>query len=766
MNGKESSGLDGRPFICFPASLHHSSRLNRAVVLLVFVLSLSVVHWDSESWAASSPQSESVETLAKQLAATAAPSVAHQLALISQQSDDPEAAALASFALGYSAYENEDFKAAAGYFAHPSLNNLIVADYAVLFLARSQHRLKSYTAAITTLEDFSIRFQTSRLVTDANVERCQVWIENNESGRCVKFLQGLPNLETSPRLMLVLAQAHDSGSAWGAEASILQRIAYEYPLSSEAPQTKEMLQALRRLHPAAVPRPIAAAVLARAETFYGQKRYKESLADYQSLLISGKTASQGLSVEERANIELRVGECLLRLGRLREAGNALAKASPLAGEKEAELLYTAAELKRKKSVTSAEDFERAIMQLEERFPSSPWTEAGIFSLGNYYLVHHDRPRATVEFEKIVQRFPSGRNAAEALFRVAWSAYLKRDYPGAQAAFKTFVGLYPDSSRTGSALYWIGRIAEMSNRQEAAAYLGEVARALGENIYADSARQRLSKLRLNGGEGKMEQGSPNLKPKISLDDPAPLEPATSDSLRRADVFRKLSLPDLAARELRGILDRTRSVEAARELTGIYLNRQRYGAAMATVRQVFPDYYRASLDQLPVEFWQALFPLPYWSTIRAEAQRKGVDPYLVAALIRQESAFDADARSHANAQGLMQLLPREARKYARKEKLSRWRPKNIYNPEINIRLGVAYLADTLQRFNGRLELALAAYNAGDDRVIAWTQEQSMAGMAEDPMEFIESIPFTETRDYVQILLRNLNYYRKIYSQNGKG
>ncbi|MBZ5536182.1 MAG: transglycosylase SLT domain-containing protein [Acidobacteriia bacterium] len=732
----------------------------------MFVLSLSILRGDPESWAASSPQSESLETLAKQLAATGAPSVAHQLALLSQQSEDPGVAALASFALGYSAYQNGDFRAAAEFFAHPNLKNQIVSDYAILFLARSQHRLKSYAAAITTLENFSSQFQTSRLVTDANLERCQVWIENNESGRCVELLHSLPNLEASPRLMLMLAQALDSGSNWSSEASVLQRVAYEYPLSPEAPQAKDMLQTLRRLHPAAVPMPGAAAVLARAEAFYGQKRFRDSLADYQSLLGSGQKTTQHLSAEERANLELRVGECLLHLGRLREAERAIAKASPVTGEKEAERLYTAAELKRKKSVKSPEEFERAVIQLEERFPSSVWTEAGIFSLGNYFLVHHDRPRATEEFEKLVQRFPKGRNASESLFRVAWSAYLRRDYSAAQTSFKTFVGLYPESNRTGSALYWIGRIAEMSNPQEGAVYLAEVSRAFGENVYAQSARGRLFKLHLTGEAEKLEWALPDLKPKISIEDSAPVEPATSDSLRRADIFRRISLLDLAVKELRSLLDRKRSVEAAKELAGIYLTRQHYGAAMATVRQTFPDYYRASLDQLSPEFWHALFPLPYWSTILAEAQRKGVDPFLVAALIRQESAFDANARSPAKAQGLMQLLPREARRYARKEKLPRWRPKSIYTPEINIRLGVAYLADTLRRFNGRLELALAAYNAGDDRVIAWTQEQSMAGMAEDPMEFIESIPFTETRDYVQILLRNLNYYKKIYSQNGTG
>jgi soluble lytic murein transglycosylase len=236
-----------------------------------------------------------------------------------------------------------------------------------------------------------------------------------------------------------------------------------------------------------------------------------------------------------------------------------------------------------------------------------------------------------------------------------------------------------------------------------------------------------------------------------------------SIERAGVFTRISIPDLALREYRISLNRERSAQAIRELARIYLANQNYTAAMVTVRQAYPEYFRATLDQLPMEYWRALFPLPYWSTLKKEAERKGVDPYLVASLIRQESAFNVTARSRANALGLMQLLPRAARQYARKEKIPRWSSKKLFDPEINIRLGVAYLADTIRLHDGRLELALAAYNAGDERVESWVEEQMKMGIGEDPMEFVESIPFTETREYVQILLRNLSYYKKIYGGN---
>lgn len=712
------------------------------------------------------PQPESLETLAKQLAATAAPSVAHQLEQISRQSGDPETAGIASFALGYSAFQNGQFAVAADFLAQPALKNLLIADYAALYLARSQHRLKSLTPALATLEDFSVHFPTSRLTIDATLERCQIWVDRGEAAQCMSLLEGLPGFGSSPRLMFAAAQVQEAASDWKAEAELLQHIAYGYPLSPEAAQAKEGLQQLRRRHPSSVSAPSAHEVLARAQIYFDRKRYKEALEDYQSLARAGAKLNRGLSQEEQLGVTLRVAQCYLYMGRLREAANFLAKASPLAGEAEAERLYALAELKRKRSTVSSGEFERAVLQLEEKFPSSPWAEAAIFALGNYFLVHHDRPRATEEFEKLLKEFPAGKNAPEALFRVAWSVYLQRDYREARVSFRQFVGLYPQSSRTVAALYWLGRIAEMTEPSEAPVFYGAVSRDFGESLYAQSARERLAKLRPKPEGDKPNFQLPDVRPRILLREETPPDRLTQDSLKRADLFRRISLTDLAVSELRALLEHTRSIEATRELAQIYLTRQNYGAAMVTVRQAFPDYYRASVDELPGELWRGLFPLPYWSTIQSEAERRGVDPYLVASLIRQESAFNAEAKSPANAQGLMQLLPREARKYARKERIPRWRPKQAYDPVINIRLGVAYLADTLHRFNGNVELALAAYNAGDDRVTAWTEEHSMAGMVEDPMEFIESIPFTETREYVQILLRNLSYYKKIYAQVGAG
>ncbi|MEE9234400.1 MAG: lytic transglycosylase domain-containing protein, partial [Candidatus Acidoferrales bacterium] len=168
-----------------------------------------------------------------------------------------------------------------------------------------------------------------------------------------------------------------------------------------------------------------------------------------------------------------------------------------------------------------------------------------------------------------------------------------------------------------------------------------------------------------------------------------------------------------------------------------------------------YWRYRLGALPREAWEVLFPRPYWSLIEREARRQGIDPLLVAALIRQESRFERDAVSSAGALGLMQLMPPTARHLARSRRLSRER---ILEPELNVRLGTRFLAELLEQFQGRVEMAVAAYNAGGRRVKEWEARDDYREMA----EFVEDIPVTQTREFVYIVLRNYRFYRDLYGE----
>ena len=176
----------------------------------------------------------------------------------------------------------------------------------------------------------------------------------------------------------------------------------------------------------------------------------------------------------------------------------------------------------------------------------------------------------------------------------------------------------------------------------------------------------------------------------------------------------------------------------------------------MKSLSPEYLSLSLDQAPRRYWEFLFPLPYRFDLESGARREDVDPFLLAGLIRQESEFNPQAVSSAKAYGLTQVRPGTGRDFARRAGVSRFTTAVLFQPSANLRIGAAIFRSMLDRNGGKVEQTLASYNAGPNRAAEW---QTWATFRE-PAEFVESIPFTETRDYVQAVLRNADLYRRLY------
>jgi soluble lytic murein transglycosylase len=235
-----------------------------------------------------------------------------------------------------------------------------------------------------------------------------------------------------------------------------------------------------------------------------------------------------------------------------------------------------------------------------------------------------------------------------------------------------------------------------------------------------------------------------------------------SVDRVDVQTRIAQLYAADLEKEALREAESAVQGKRDdaaflamAAWIHSDRRRNLDAFRTIRAAFPFHGSATGDLLPRPIWELFYPLGYWEQIERHSVERGLDPYLVAALIRQESTFNPRVRSHAGARGLMQILPSTGRFLARQERL-RYDISDLYDPEINIRYGTRYLKDVLGSFGGRVDYALASYNAGPHRVKRWTGMDLTI-----PSEvFIEEIPFDETRDYVKLVLRNEMLYRRLY------
>lgn len=187
-----------------------------------------------------------------------------------------------------------------------------------------------------------------------------------------------------------------------------------------------------------------------------------------------------------------------------------------------------------------------------------------------------------------------------------------------------------------------------------------------------------------------------------------------------------------------------------------------AAINALKRAYPDYGQTLPEEMPREAWEIFYPLKWWSNIKEEAHRHNLDPYLIAGIIRQETVFNPMARSRANALGLMQLLPSTGRAVARRNNLGGGSitSNDLFNPALNIQLGTAYVRQLMSDFN-RIEYVAAAYNGGPTRVRRWIRELPNNEIE----EWVEAIPLSETRLYVQGVYRNMRIYQRLYDEQGR-
>jgi soluble lytic murein transglycosylase len=182
---------------------------------------------------------------------------------------------------------------------------------------------------------------------------------------------------------------------------------------------------------------------------------------------------------------------------------------------------------------------------------------------------------------------------------------------------------------------------------------------------------------------------------------------------------------------------------------------YLSSIGLLSRAFPSYALLPPASIPEPIDGLLFPTTYLDLVRTHSAANSLDPTIVLGLIRQESAFMAEARSRANARGLMQVLPSTGRQLSRRAGIRGYSTARLFQPATNIALGTRHLSSLLETFDGKIELALAGYNAGERRVQTWKAQFGETDMA----EFVERIPLAETRGYVKRVLTNGAHYRAL-------
>ncbi len=392
-------------------------------------------------------------------------------------------------------------------------------------------------------------------------------------------------------------------------------------------------------------------------------------------------------------------------------------------------------------------------------PSSELAVKAQFFLGKIYEERKNFPEALKNYKAALEKYPNEGYAQWAGWRLGWVHYLDGKFEKAFNKFQEAANRFPDKSFIEYNLYWSAKSAEKLNKKDVARDLYiKVAELFPYTFHGIRAKDRLLALGVKTLPESQSSASPVKEESLQLG--RPLNTREKFHHTRASELAQLGLNQDARNE---ILELQKTVR--KNLTGVLWLSQLYHQAQGypeslRLLHLYKDFTTKPKEKnLSAKFWKHFFPLAYEEAVLSYAKSRKVDPYFVNGIIRQESLFDSQALSPAGARGLMQIMPATGKKLYPKTKLKKpFETDALFDPDLNIRLGVKYVSQLNKRFNKNGMHILISYNAGPHVLKKWLKR---FGHLSDQDVFIESIPYPETRRYVKHVLRNLGIYKALYS-----
>jgi soluble lytic murein transglycosylase len=382
---------------------------------------------------------------------------------------------------------------------------------------------------------------------------------------------------------------------------------------------------------------------------------------------------------------------------------------------------------------------------------------------------HDR-EALDQFNRYLRDHRSGDRFPAAAWRAGWLSYRLGKPDESRRLFQMLLDRPEATAYHPSARYWLARASEGGGRRpQAVEIYARLSVSNARDYYGILAKARLRTLGAAqvAAEGAAARGSS--KNQARGESPQATIGSPSRAFCTASRIKGAGDLVLAGCELETVglfQDAEREYEAAAavqperplllRLCELELHRGDRSQAIARLKSAVPDYLSAPIESLPMRFWELLYPRREWDRIREASLANHLDPHLVCGLILQESAFNPLAVSSAGAMGLMQVLPDTGREAASQTGITAFSAARLFEPATNLKVGTWHLASILSKADGRVEIALAAYNAGEGRLARW---KTLFGTS-DPTTFVEDIPFTETRLYVKRIVSHAAMYHAIY------
>jgi soluble lytic murein transglycosylase len=655
-----------------------------------------------------------------------------------------DAGPLAWVVVGYARYLDKDYASARSSWVRAKPLEPLLGDYLAYMQALACQGESNHTAVLQTLDGFDEKYPDSLQSHDAALLYASALMATNAADRAASFLEE-HRQPVKADIEITLARAYLAAGDKTKASDIFHKVYFEMPTSAEAEAAAIELRSMGEMQPAGTFDQRHNRVLLLTKG----RRLQDALNELSPLVEQAPP-------ERMIDMQVEFAAALYRNHKRDDAQHlfeSILQNQSASVDAKAQTLYFLAEIARDKD--DGQKNRDYVAQLRTLAPESTWMSDALLSAGNMYLLRRDYETATPFYAEIYQRQKNGKASPYSHWKTAWLTYRMGKKDEAKRLFEEQLSMYPNSAEVPNAIYWRGRMAEdEGDKKLARAYYQKLAENYRYYYYANLARERLPKVGDEAVDPPLLESLPR--------PPAPPHdwdmPADNIRAQKAQLLANAALYDFAVAEMQAASAGSPPWEA-KSVAEIYNEQGSYIRAIETLKRAVPGYFAAEIPQIPRPVWESLFPRPFWEELKRDSVANRLDPHLVASLIRQESEFNPAAISRANAMGLMQLLPTVGKGMAKEMKIKHFSPDELLVADTNLRLGTRYFRQIVDHYDGQVEYALAAYNAGEDRVSDWRKNGNFA----DVEEFVESIPFTETREYVQAIMRNAVIYKLLYSKN---
>jgi len=384
-----------------------------------------------------------------------------------------------------------------------------------------------------------------------------------------------------------------------------------------------------------------------------------------------------------------------------------------------------------------------------------WGARALFLLGTLYE-DDDVKAASARYRKALALAQTPELRIEARWRLAWRAVLERRWRDAAADLGALASDTADPVEALRARYWEARALAAADDPSGAAKLATLARDWAFTYYGQQAAKR-------AGDAQPEPAAASDAPPLTSG-PSPTSgpslesgpPLAESALQRLRILLEASLIDDAGSEARALAPRARQRSDRLALAALLQDAGQFDAAQRLILDAYGVTLAAGPGEGEPDLWWAAYPQAFAADVDASAQRHGIAPELLFAVMREESSFRPNALSVVGARGLVQIMPETGRRLAQRLGAQNFSPDELFVPARSLELGAAYLAELLARFDGSVSSAVASYNAGPEAVERWRAQNGQL----DEDAWIEAIPYDQTRSYAKRVLRSYAIYQALY------